>query len=104
MPTREQPMARRPSFYEHPHPPTVPERESRLSYTLGLGGISALLFVVLVVTGMLEMFLYIPTPDLAYDSLQHITFQAPFGWLLRNMHYWAAQGMVVSATFHMARV
>ena len=77
-------MARRPSFFEHLHPPTVPERESRLGYTFGLGGISALFFVVLVVTGMLEMFVYIPTPDLAYDSLQQLIFQSPFGWLLRK--------------------
>lgn len=97
-------MSRRPSFYEHLHPPTVPDRESRLSYTFGLGGITALSFVVLVVTGMLEMFLYIPTPDLAYDSLQQLIYQAPFGWLVRNMHFWAAQGMVISATLHMARV
>jgi len=96
--------SRRPNFFYHLHPPTIPEREARFRYTFGLGGISVFLFLVLAVTGLLLAFFYIPTPDNAFPSLQVITFQVPFGWLVRNLHYWGAQAMVVAVALHLLRV
>jgi quinol-cytochrome oxidoreductase complex cytochrome b subunit len=95
---------RRPNFFYHLHPPTLPQRESSFRYTFGLGGISVLLFLVLVATGILLTFLYIPTPDAAFPSIEVISYQVPFGWLLRNLHYWAAQAMVIVVALHMLRV
>jgi quinol-cytochrome oxidoreductase complex cytochrome b subunit len=95
---------RRPNFFYHLHPPTIPAREARFGYTFGLGGISLLLFMVLGVTGVLEMFLYVPTPQAAHESVRQIAYLAPFGWLLRNMHFWAGQLMVGAVILHMARV
>jgi quinol-cytochrome oxidoreductase complex cytochrome b subunit len=95
---------RRPNFYYHLHPPTIPERETRPFYTFGLGGISLLLFLVLGITGVIEMFLYVPTPEGAHDSIRQITYMAPFGWFLRNMHFWGGQLMVGTVILHMARV
>jgi len=95
---------KRPNFFYHLHPPTIPAREARFSYTFGLGGISLLLFLVLGVTGVLEMFIYLPTPVDAAESVRQITYIAPFGWLLRNMHFWAGQMMVGTVTLHLARV
>jgi quinol-cytochrome oxidoreductase complex cytochrome b subunit len=94
----------RPNFFYHLHPPTIPQREGSWRYTFGLGGISVLLFLVLAATGLLLTFFYIPTPDLAADSIQIITYQVPFGWLVRNLHYWAAQWMVIVVALHMLRV
>jgi quinol-cytochrome oxidoreductase complex cytochrome b subunit len=96
--------AHRPSFVSHLHPPTIPEREARFRYTFGLGGISVFLFLVLAITGLLLTFFYIPTPDDAFASLEVITFQVPFGWLVRNLHYWAAQAMVIAVVLHLLRV
>jgi cytochrome b-561 len=59
---------------------------------------------VLVVTGVLEMFVYVPTPEGAPESVRQIMYLAPFGWLLRNMHFWAGQLMVGTVALHMARV
>ena len=59
---------------------------------------------MLVVTGVLEMFVYVPTPADAAESVRQIAYLAPFGWLLRNMHYWAGQMMVGAVILHMARV
>ncbi|HUW14158.1 MAG TPA: cytochrome b N-terminal domain-containing protein, partial [Anaerolineae bacterium] len=73
-------------------------------YTFGLGGISLLLLLVLSVTGIIEMFVYVPTPELAHESVRQITYVAPYGWLLRNVHFWAAQLMVGTVLLHMARV
>lgn len=95
---------RRPSFYAHLHPPTIPAREARFTYTFGLGGISLLLFLVLGITGVIEMFLYVPTPEGAHESVRQITYLAPFGWLLRSLHFWAGQLMVGTVILHMARV
>jgi quinol-cytochrome oxidoreductase complex cytochrome b subunit len=94
----------RPNFFYHLHSPTIPAREARFRYTFGLGGISLLLFVVLVVTGVLEMFIYVPTPEGAPESVRDITYLAPFGWLLRNMHFWAGQLMIGTVMLHTARV
>jgi quinol-cytochrome oxidoreductase complex cytochrome b subunit len=94
----------RPSFFHHLHPPTIPARQSRLRYTLGAGGLSVYLVLVLVITGILEMFYYIPTPEQAGASIQVITFLVPYGAIIRNLHYWAAQLLVLVATLHMLRV
>lgn len=95
---------KRPNFFYHLHPPTLPDREARFNYTFGLGGISLLLFLALIVTGLLEMFVYVPTPADAAASVRQITYLAPFGWLIRNIHYWAGQMMVGAVTLHMLRV
>lgn len=95
---------RRPNFYHHLHSPTMPAREARFTYTFGLGGISVLLFLALGITGVIEMFVYVPTPEGAHESVRQITYLAPFGWLLRNVHFWAGQLMVGTVVLHMARV
>ncbi len=95
---------RRPNFLYHLHPPTIPAREASFRYTFGLGGISLLLFLALAVSGALEMFVYEPTVAGAANSVRYITYLAPFGWLLRNIHYWAGQMMVGTVILHMGRV
>jgi quinol-cytochrome oxidoreductase complex cytochrome b subunit len=97
-------MAKRSTFFHHLHPPTIPRREARFQYTFGLGGAAFFLFVVLVVTGLLEMFYYIPSVDHANSSVQLLTFLVPYGWLARGVHYWAAQGLVVVTVLHLLRV
>ncbi len=97
-------MSHRPSFFSHLHPPHLPQRESGIGYTWGMGGISVALFLILLVTGLLEMFLYSPSLAGAYQSVKLIAYVAPYGWLLRNLHFWAGQGMVVSVSLHAARV
>ena len=75
---------------------------SRFAYTLG----SAILFVFLmqVLTGVWQVFYYVPTVDHAYDSLNYLRTQVPFGWLLHGLHYWGANAMIVLLALHMARV
>lgn len=97
-------MRRRPSFLEHLHPPTVPAREARFRYTFGLGGTSLLLTLILIGTGILEMFYYVPTAENANPSVQTITHLVPLGWLVRGLHYWAGQALVVTVVLHLLRV
>jgi len=51
----------RPNFFQHIHPPSIPEEQARWRYTLGAGGIAIFLGLILGVTGALEMFYYIPS-------------------------------------------
>ncbi len=94
----------RPNFFHHLHPPTIPEPQARWRYTLGAGGIAIFLVLVLGVTGALEMFYYVPTPDGAALSVQTITYHVALGGLVRGVHYWAAQLLLVVATVHLVRV
>ncbi len=97
-------MAKRPSFFHHLHPPHIPTREARWRYTFGLGGTAVYLFVVLALTGALEVFYYVPSAAEANKSLQAMITLVPFGWLVRSLHYWAAQGMVIVSVLHLLRV
>jgi quinol-cytochrome oxidoreductase complex cytochrome b subunit len=94
----------RPSFIHHLHPPTIPAHQARFRYTLGAGGLAVFLMVVLGVTGILEVFYYIPTPGEAALSIQTLTFLVPYGGLVRNLHFWAAQFLVVVSAVHLLRV
>lgn len=69
-----------------------------------LGGITALLFVIQAITGILLAFYYKPTPEEAYASIQYIETQVYFGAAIRAIHHWAANGMIVMCIAHMLRV
>lgn len=97
-------IPKRPNFFYHLHPPTLPARESSFPYTFGLGGISIFLALVLLATGILLTFVYVPTPAEAFPSIEILTYQTAFGWFVRNLHYWAAQLMVLCVALHMLRV
>lgn len=63
-----------------------------------------LLILVIATTGVLLAVYYTPTGNAASDSVQVIAYRASLGWLVRNAHYWAAQGLVVVALLHLLRV
>jgi hypothetical protein len=69
-----------------------------------LGGITAFLFVIQAVTGILLAFYYKPTPEAAYASIQFIENEVRFGAGIRAVHHWAANGMIVMCVAHMLRV
>ena len=94
----------RPSFFHHLHPPTIPAAQARWRYTLGAGGTAIFLSFVLVVTGTLEMFYYIPATDDAALSIQTLTYLVPFGGFVRNLHFWSAQFLLIVSAVHLARV
>jgi quinol-cytochrome oxidoreductase complex cytochrome b subunit len=94
----------RPSFFHHLHPPTIPAAQARWRHTLGAGGMAVFLMLVAGLTGMLEMFYYIPNPKEAALSVQAIAYHVPLGWLVRNLHYWSAQLLVMISALHLLRV
>jgi len=92
------------NFFLHLHPVKVNRNTLRPAYTLGLGLISLFLFLILVVTGVLLMFYYVPSTNQAYDRMLDLRGTVAFGIFLRNMHRWSAHGMVAMVFLHMCRV
>jgi len=92
------------NFFLHLHPVKVNRNTLRPAYTLGLGLISLFLFLILVVTGVLLMFYYVPSTTQAYDRMLDLRGTVAFGIFLRNMHRWSAHGMVAMVFLHMCRV
>ena len=92
------------NFFLHIHPVKVHKNSLRPAYTLGLGLISFFLFVILIVTGILLMFYYVPSTTQAYDRMLDLRGSVAFGTLLRNMHRWGAHGMVAVVFMHLCRV
>lgn len=72
--------------------------------TFYLGGITLFLFGIQVVTGTLLALYYSPTPDAAYESVLSITSDVQFGWLIRSMHHWAANLMILFLVLHVLRI
>jgi len=72
--------------------------------TYYFGGIALFLFGVQVVTGTLLALYYKPTPDAAYESVKFITSDVSFGWLIRSIHHWGANLMIVFVVLHLLRV
>jgi len=92
------------NIFFHLHPVKVSRKSIRWSYSFGLGVITIILFGVLVFTGVVEMFYYVPSVERAYSTLKEIQLTVPLGEFTRNMHRWAAHAMVLVAILHMARV
>jgi quinol-cytochrome oxidoreductase complex cytochrome b subunit len=92
------------SLLLHFRPRVVPERTLRFSLTWGLGGMAAVLVFLLFGTGLMLKFVYEPFPGRAYDSILHLQQNIPFGQLIRNIHHWSANGLLIIAFLHFLRV
>ncbi|UCG38497.1 MAG: cytochrome b N-terminal domain-containing protein [bacterium] len=68
------------------------------------GGITFLLFLIQVFTGVLLMFFYAPSASEAHDSILYLAGEAPFGWFFRTLHHWSGTVMVPVLTVHVLRV
>ena len=66
-----------------------------------LGMLTFVTFIILGITGALLMFYYEPILDRAWDSVEKINNDVPFGFHLRNIHYHASNAMVLLAILHM---
>ncbi len=74
------------------------------SYAYVFGSANVILFLLLVVTGVLQLFYYVPTTDHAYESVMYLRLEVAFGWLMHGLHYWCAQAFGVFVGLHLAQV
>jgi cytochrome b6 len=68
------------------------------------GGMTLFFFLVQVFTGILLMLYYRPSAEEAYESVQFLMTQVPFGWLVRSIHSWSANLMIAAAFVHLLSV
>jgi hypothetical protein len=68
-------------------------KRGRWLYTLG----SATLFLITLqfLTGILLLFYYVPTTDNAWDSIYYIMNSVYFGQLIRGIHFWSANALIL---------
>ena len=88
----------------HLHPSKMRRHGIRYRHTWCAGGLTFLLYLCTVVTGVVLMFYYRPTGEYAYWDVKYLDFDVPFGMIMRNMHRWSAHGMVIFIWLHMFRV
>ena len=78
--------------------------------TLGSATLTA--FIVQAITGVILAMYYQPSAQIdprtgspiAYESIQHITNDLTWGWLVRGMHRWGASVFIILMFMHMGRV
>ena len=65
------------------------------------GGMALFLFGIQVFTGILLVLYYRPSSAEAYESVQYIMAEVPFGWLIRSIHAWAANLFIAVVVIHL---
>jgi cytochrome b6 len=73
----------------------------RLSFWYYFGGLGLFFFVIQILTGLLLLQYYKPTETDAFASFLFIQGEVPFGWLLRQIHAWSANLMIMMLFIHM---
>jgi menaquinol-cytochrome c reductase cytochrome b subunit len=72
------------------------------------GGMVFILIVFQLLTGVLLALYYVPdatgNPAPAYQSVQFIQSNVFLGWLIRGVHFWAANLLIIMVLIHMTRV
>src|SRR5437773_7477859 len=72
------------------------------------GGMVFILIVFLLLTGVLLALYYVPdasgNPAPAYASVNFIQNTVYLGWLVRGVHFWSANLLIIMVLLHMARV
>ena len=69
-----------------------------------MGGMLVFLFFLQVGTGILLLFYYRPSAEGAFESIQFLMAEVQFGWLIRSIHSWGANLMILTAFVHMFSV
>ena len=92
------------NFLLHWFPAKVFRESLSWGYSFWLGTISAVLFLILTLTGTILMFLYVPSVERAYLSVKDLEYTVSFGWFLRGAHRISAHLMVAVVFLHMVRV
>jgi ubiquinol-cytochrome c reductase cytochrome b subunit len=75
---------------------------SGLNWWYSLGAATLFVLTLQFVTGVLLALNYGATPTDAYDSVQYVTNEVPFGWFIRGLHHWGASAMIALVVVHMA--
>lgn len=65
------------------------------------GGLTLFFLILQVLTGILLLQYYKPTEAEAFHSFVFLQQHVPYGWLIRQIHAWSANAMILMAFVHM---
>ncbi|HEX5317501.1 MAG TPA: cytochrome bc complex cytochrome b subunit, partial [Candidatus Kapabacteria bacterium] len=76
----------------------------RHSYWYYLGSLALFLLAIQVITGLLLLCYYHPTPEAAHQSVEMIVRKVPFGVVIRSIHAWTSNALIAIVVLHMFSV
>jgi len=74
-----------------------------LNYWYAFGAILTMCLIVQILSGVILAMHYTPTVEGAFDSVQRIRRDVPFGWLIQSMHATGAAMFFLAVYIHMFR-
>jgi ubiquinol-cytochrome c reductase cytochrome b subunit len=91
------------SFLFHIRPRYYQQGSTILSHTFRLGFMTVFFYTVELITGVILMIYYVPTPGGAYPSIIKIMSEVPYGNLMRDLHRLGAEATVIFTFLHLLR-
>src|SRR5690349_8613669 len=80
----------------------VPRETASWAYVFGSAALTV--FILQLVTGVMLAFVYVPSADQAWNSLQALNHGVTLGWFIRALHGWGSNFMVAIVLIHMVQV
>ena len=77
--------------------------KANLNWLFTLGSVCLFLFVLQALTGIVLAMYYVPSPEHAHLTVEYINKGLSYGWLVRGIHHWSANFLIVAAIFHLLR-
>ncbi|MEJ2688900.1 MAG: cytochrome b N-terminal domain-containing protein [Deltaproteobacteria bacterium] len=77
---------------------------SKLNPAYCLGGMAFTAFLISAATGFLLSIYYVPSAKEAYPSIVMLQKQIWLGWLMRSLHKWAGNFLIIFVLLHAVRV
>jgi menaquinol-cytochrome c reductase cytochrome b subunit len=91
-------------FADHDVPAHVNPANKMSAFVYCFGGLTFLIIVTQILSGMFLAMYYVPDIVNAYRSVQYITDEVLLGNIVRGMHFWGASLVIIMMFLHMLRV
>ena len=79
----------------------VPPSTNSWFYVFGSG--TLICFVLQIITGICLAFVYVPSTEHAWTSLQYLNHEQYLGWFLRAVHNWGSNFMIAIMSLHLVQ-
>ncbi len=73
------------------------------NYFWSFGGIAMLVLITMILSGVVLAMHYVPNANLAFDSVERLTRDVNYGWLLRSIHMNGASMFFIAVYIHIFR-
>lgn len=76
---------------------------SNINYFYNFGSLLGLILIIQIISGILLAFNYIPSIELAFDSIEYLMREINYGYLIRYVHINGANFFFIFVYLHIAR-